>query len=206
MVSLRALLNLASELVGPSRCAACDEPTGPNVLFCVGCAATVVRCPEDEAAFEYGGALASAIQRLKYGGRPDLGPALGRVMLATAGRRSPIDLVVPVPLHPRRLVERGYNQSALLAGPIAELLGAPLLPRALVRLRDTEQQVRLERGTRLLNVAQAFAARMTDRLCGARVLLVDDVRTTGATLAACTMTLEAAGARDVVAVVLARKA
>lgn len=156
--------------------------------------------------FEYGGAMATAIGRLKYGDRADLGPRLGRAMLPAAERLAgKVDVVVPVPLHPRRLAERGYNQAALLARPVTRALGARSAPRALVRHRDTPRQAQLDRAERLVNVRQAFAVTHRASIRGARVLLVDDVRTTGATLEACTTALEAAGARDVLALVLAQR-
>lgn len=127
-------------------------------------------------------------------------------MLASASlvRADEVDVVVPVPLHAGRLAERGYNQAALLARPVARVIGAPLACRALVRVRATERQASLDREARLANVVDAFACRGDVR--GRRVLLVDDVTTTGATLNACRSALAVAGARDVVALVLASRA
>lgn len=202
---------LVGELVGPSRCAACDEPVSSNVVFCPPCASSVERIePAIQhgciAVFEYGGAMATALGRLKYGDRADLGPRLGRMMLPAAEHlRGQVDVVVPVPLHPRRLAERGYNQAALLARPVTRALGARSAPRALARYRNTPRQALLDRAERLANVRQAFAVSDRASILGARVLLVDDVRTTGATLDACAMALEAAGARDVIELVLAQR-
>ena len=117
-----------------------------------------------------------------------------------------IDVVVPVPLHPRRLAERGYNQAALLAAPVARRLGVPFAPCALARVRDTPQQVVMDRASRLLNVAGAFAVRDRTFVAGGRVLLIDDVRTTGATLDGCARALHEVGARAILALVLARRA
>src|SRR6185369_5247276 len=92
----------------------------------------------------YGGAVAAALRRLKYGGRADLAVPLGhlaRRAVREAGLSG--DLVIPVPLHPRRLADRGYNQAALLAASVAREIGAPLVARALVRVRNTPQQARL---------------------------------------------------------------
>lgn len=204
-------LDLLGELVAPSTCAACDAGVAPSTLFCVPCAASVERFEAAAfsdawlAAFEYGGALSTAIARLKYQGRADLGPRLGRAMLPRARLLAgSVDVVVPVPIHPHRLVERGYNQSALLAAPIARALSVAFAPRALERVHDTTRQASLDRRARLENVVGAFAA--IARLQGARVLLVDDVRTTGATLASCAAALRDAGAREVRAFVLARRA
>jgi len=206
-------LNLLGELIAPTRCAACDGSVRQRSLFCAACAATIVRAGVGEAAgpcvaaFEYGGAIATAIGRLKYEDRADLGPRLGRAMEQVAARfAGAVDVVVPVPLHPRRLADRGYNQAALLAAPVARRLGVGTCPRVLDRVRDTPQQVSMDRASRLLNVAGAFVARERTIAEDARILLVDDVRTTGATLEGCVRALHEAGARAVFALVLARRA
>jgi ComF family protein len=205
------LLRWPGELVSPSRCAACDERVDPRhlLLFCEICASTVERAPPGaSSAFAYGGAIAEAIMRMKYGGRPDLASRLGAAMAACPSmerRRGTIDLVVPVPLHPLRLVDRGYNQAALLARPLARFLGVPLAARALERVRHTPRQAAHGRAKRLVNVSGAFRCRDAPLIGGARVLVVDDVRTTGATLAECTSTLALYGARAIVPFVLATR-
>jgi ComF family protein len=211
-----ALFSLGAEslasLLAPPACAACAQAVPLRTVFCPACARTLVApaplAPFDArhaAAFAYGGAIARAITAFKYEQRPDLGRPLASVVLhglAVLGGPRP-DLVVPVPLHPARLVARGYNQAALLASPIARALGARFAPRALTRTRDTAAQASLDRAARLVNVTRAFAVRRGAKVSGMRVLLVDDVRTTGATLRACAEALEACGAADVRAVVLA---
>lgn len=193
------MLEWISELVAPSRCAACDFPT--TLLFCDGCSATTERATTDEGAFLYGGAISEAILRLKYGGRSDLAARLGRAMAVHAPRN--VDLVVPVPLHPMRAAERGFNQSALLARPIARHLGVRLGARVLERLRDTPRQAAQKRTDRFQNVKSAFRCREPDAVRGKRVLVVDDVRTTGATLAECCSVLAKAEARAIFPYVLA---
>jgi ComF family protein len=202
LLALHLAAALFAELVAPSRCAACDGRVLPRVLFCPPCAASVHRS-EGHGAFEYGGAIATAIMRLKYLDRADLAPRLALAMVpACPDNARSFDLVVPVPLHPRRMAERGYNHAALLAGPVARGLGLELSPRALVRIRDTPRQASLDRAARLENLRDAFAAR-ADLAGGARIVLVDDVRTTGATLEACTAALRAAGAEEVLPLTLA---
>lgn len=206
-------LDVVGEIVAPTRCAACDGPVRPKTIFCAACASTLERAdaaPDGSgclAVFEYGGAIASAIARLKYEDRADLAPALAAPMREAARRLAgAIDLVVPVPLHPRRLAERGYNQAALLALHVARELRADARPRALTRSRDTPQQVAMDREQRLRNVDGSFAVRERDVVCGKRVLLVDDVRTTGATLDGCARALREVGVRRTLALVLARRA
>jgi len=203
------VLDLWGSLLAPDCCAACDEEVPRLTAFCRPCALTLVRAPPGEpdlyAPYLYGGALALAIVRLKYERRPDLARPLGAVAVrGVASLDERPDLVVPVPLHPARLVQRGYNQAALLARPVARALGARFEPRALARLRDTAQQANLDRAARSENVARAFAVPTPARVRGRRVLLVDDVSTTGATLRACASALEEAGAGEVVAAVVAR--
>jgi ComF family protein len=205
-------LDLVGAFLAPPRCAACDVPVARTAVFCRACGSTVQRADpaasdSSIAAFVYGGAMADAITRFKYGARPDLARPLSDLLwraLAPHGPRMSEAVVVPVPLHALRLAERGYNQSALLARPIARRLGAPFLPLALARVRDTPRQASLGRDDRLGNVGGAFVARQPARLEGRTVLLVDDVRTTGATLAECARIALAAGAGSVATAVLAR--
>jgi ComF family protein len=198
-----------ASVLAPPRCAACDAPVPRLAVFCAACASTVETGGrgDGEGAYVYGGAIAQAIVRMKYESRPDLARPLGdllwRSLAPRAGSLRDV-LVVPVPLHPSRLAERGFNQSSLLARRVARHLGAPFAPLALARARDTPKQATLDREARLANVAGAFRAREAARVCGRAVLLVDDVSTTGATLDACSHALRAAGARAVGTAVLAR--
>lgn len=209
--ALSFALEVLAALVAPPRCASCDEPVGIGAAFCAACASTVERGPDDDpravAAFVYGGAVSVAVTRMKYEARPDLARPLGDLLWRTLAPRTPAlrgALVVPVPLHPARLAERGFNQSALLARRLARHLGAELAPVALARSRDTPRQATLDRDARLANVRDAFTVRQPRRVRGRTVLLVDDVRTTGATLAACAAALLGAGAAEVATAVVAR--
>jgi ComF family protein len=209
-LALEALLGV----IAPPRCAACEAPVRWMAALCAECAATAL--PADAtgegrsfAAFVYGGAIARAIARMKYESRPDLARPLGdllwRALAERIAHRDGLQsaLVVPVPLHPVRLAERGFNQSALLGARIATYLGAPFAPRALERVRRTAQQAALERAARVANVAGAFRVRRGGVNDGATVLLVDDVTTTGATLDACEQALISAGAARVYRIVVA---
>jgi ComF family protein len=202
---------LVGELVAPTRCAACEERVGPRVLFCEACGASVLpptdRGRTHDAVFEYGGAVATAIARFKYAGRSDLAGRFSGIMAARAHVLAPpgVDLVVPVPLHPWRLVERGFDQAALLSAPIARQIGVEHGARALLRTRATPPQASLDRAARSGNVANAFRCASPASVAGRRVLLVDDVRTTGATLSACAEALYAAGVAEVRTLVLASR-
>jgi ComF family protein len=199
--------------LAPPRCAACDAPVRLLAVFCPSCARTAVSAGDGSerpaAALVYGGAVARAITRMKYESRPDLARPLGDLLWRAlephaASLRGAI--VIPVPLHPSRLAERGFNQSALLARPIAQHLAAPFAPRALERVRETRQQATLERAARVGNVAGAFAVRRGHASALVRdraVLLVDDVMTTGATLDACARALAGGGVSRVDRVVVA---
>lgn len=194
------------DLVAPRVCPACDGalPAG-EAGFCGACAPLLdpgERAGRAVAAYVYGGPMADAILALKYGGRAEHAAVLGRLLAERAVELAgSVDAVVPVPLHPARLRERGFNQSALLARPVASALAVPLVTSDLRRVRDTPPQASLTAGARATNVRGAFLAL---RAPASRVLLVDDVRTTGATLEACARALRAAGARRVDALAYAQ--
>ncbi len=155
----------------------------------------------------YAGLLGELLRTFKFNARLGLSrvlAALAREAWERAARDGPApDLLVPVPLHPRRLAERGYNQSLLLARGLAGLPGLGLDPAALARVRDTPPQARLAGAERRDNLRGAFAADR-GRVAGRGVVLVDDVMTTGGTLEEASLALLRAGARSVDVLVLAR--
>jgi ComF family protein len=148
--------------------------------------------------------LREAIHAFKYDGAPQLAEAFARHM-ATAWRTSGLsaDAIVPVPLHPSRQRERGFNQSERLARQVATLCDIGLMTDALKRIRRTEQQAHLSASARRTNVTGAFVAN-PERVRNRSIVVVDDVLTTGATLAECAAALGAAGAQRVMALTLAR--
>jgi ComF family protein len=194
-----------------ARCAAPLRAPGPD---CPDCRALPSCLSRVVAPYEYGGALADALVRLKWHERDDLarplgrllGPPLRRLVKAGAG----FDLVAPVPLHPRRLRQRGFNQALLLAKAGAKAAGLgprPLLaPTLLRRVRSDPPAREASRRARFLRTHAAFAVSSPRRVRGQRVLIVDDVVTTGATVAACATALFAAGATHVEALALLRAA
>lgn len=159
------------------------------------------------AAVRYDDVARALVHAFKYGDRLDLAPTMGGWM-ARAGREllAEADALVPVPLHWRRLWARRFNQSALLAKVMGERSGVPVLHDALRRVRATPQQVGLPRAQRATNVQGAFrvAKECRDELRGRRVVLVDDVLTSGATVDTCARALLHAGAANVDVIVFAR--
>jgi ComF family protein len=200
------------DLLSPPACAACDTRLEREAVFCPSCAGAFVPTPPHVvrglpvfAAGAYGGPLADAVQRLKFGDRPDLARPLGDLLRAVAQRSGlACDLVVPVPLHRRRRLERGYNQAALLARSVTQTVEARLDVDSLERLRADGPQVALGAAARARNVEGAFAVRPGRSLQGCRVLLVDDVVTTGATAEACAAALQKGGATTVAVLCVAR--
>jgi ComF family protein len=152
-------------------------------------------------------AVRDLVHGLKYRDRVDLAPMMAGWMLRAAdGTVEICDAIIPVPLHRSRLLSRKFNQAAELARHIASLSGKPLLPATLLRVKRTEQQVGLGARAREDNVRGAFAlARGHENdVFGKRVVLVDDVYTTGATVAAATRALRKGGAADISVLTFAR--
>ena len=159
------------------------------------------------AAVRYDETARTMVQAFKYGDRLDLAPAMGRWMVQ-AGQELLADAnaLIPVPLHWRRLWSRRFNQAATLARTISQVSGVPVAYHALRRVRATRQQVGLTQAERAVNVQGAFRVRADRRheIHGQRVVLVDDVLTSGATLDTCARILLRAGADNVDALVFAR--
>ena len=145
------------------------------------------------------GLVQEIMHELKYRNRPDIGRFLGRLIArryAQAEWFRSIDLIIPVPLHRKKLRQRGYNQSAAIAAGISAISGIPVVEQVVRRKLYTASQTHKNRIERLDNVAEAFVLEQPDILKGTHVLLVDDVLTTGATLASCgSRILQAADAR-----------
>jgi competence protein ComFC len=176
--------------------------SGPGV--CAQCRTTKPHFKQLRSWAVYEGPLRKALQRLKYKQDLALGEALARPLIELwPGLGWHADLLLPVPLGVARLAERGYNQSALLARPLGLAHSIPYKPGGLRRLRETRSQVELSAQERRLNVKGAFQgeARVVS---GKRVLVVDDIATSCATLDACALALLEAGALEVVCLTLAR--
>lgn len=206
------------ELCFPARCAACGRRVSEGAALCDLCGESLEPAPPGcaggRAPYLYGGQLAVALGRFKFDGHPEVAAPLGALLapaLAEALHEvGAAALVVPVPLHPRRLRRREFNQALLLLRAARATLrraGARDVPApdpgALRRVRDTRPQIELGASERQANVADAFRADPR-RVAGRVVLLVDDVLTTGATAASCVRALRAAGAVRVEVLTLAR--
>lgn len=198
------------DFLAPPLCAACGLPfeldPGADAL-CGGCAARQPPFRRARAVFRYDDFGKGLILRFKHADRTEMAPALARWM-ARAGAEllDEADLIVPVPLHWTRLFGRRYNQAALLALALGRLTGLPVVPDLLLRRRRTPSQGGLGREARRRNIRGAFATapHRGNALAGARVVLIDDVLTTGATTGACARALLAGGAEAVDVLTVAR--
>ena len=172
------------------------------------CALCRLGAPGYERAFSYGfydGPLRRLIHLFKFERVPTLAAPLGRYLTAALPVDEPrFDLVVPMPLHWYRRWRRGFNQSELLGREVAGRLGLPMLARALRRTRHAAPQSGLSSAARRRNVTGLFSVSDRQKVSGRRVLLVDDVLTTGATAQAAARALKSAGAAQVVVLTLAR--
>jgi ComF family protein len=181
-----------------------------------GAAAACGRCRRGLSPFTagaslgpYEGGLRALVHELKYRGRQRVAARLADLIAADLRARAVLTtgaVLVPVPLHPRRKRERGFNQSEVLARALARRLPVAVCPQALARRRDTPPQTGLSAAGRRRNVAGAFAVRQAARVAGRVVVLIDDVLTTGATAHACARLLRQAGAAEVRLLTLVRVA
>jgi ComF family protein len=200
-------------LDGPT-CRACAEPLedeGAGNDLCPRCSNSPPSFSKAYALFSYRsdndsvpGILASLIQRHKYGPNQALGAVLAGLLDDQLPLDTDYDIVIPVPLHRRRLVRRGFNQSALLAAAVTRKLRCRLDVASLIRVIPTAPQTAQDLDSRRRNVHNAFAVRYPERVADLKVLLVDDVLTTGATVNECARVLRAAGARSVDVFTIAR--
>lgn len=194
-------------------CLSCGRPFTSEVALeaaeprCFACRRGVYAFDRARSYGEYSEPMARAISLLKY----EKLTRLGRWFSARLEERVRFepeifaaDVVVPVPLHPARLRERGYNQAELIARPLARRVGLPLGTYLLVRTRPRPARLLLSRRERWLTVRGAYEMRKGARVDNLRVLLIDDVFTTGATLDACARALKAAGAKTVTGLTVAR--
>ena len=167
----------------------CYRCGGPTVSSCRLCPQLDPGIARARAVYPYTGWVANAVKTFKYAEEWDRATDLGARLEPVVREFGTLDGIVPVPLHPRKLRQRGYNQAELLARQISTSLGIPVMP-LLKRNRETRAQVELGRDARHANVRDAFVLDPAwVPASGSRLLLLDDVRTTGATVGACARTL-----------------
>ncbi len=194
-----------------ARCSQCDRPLPSPVALTYSpthrCHHCTVRPPAYEKAwtlYPYLPPLQDAICLFKYRGKVSLSKPLGRLLLHAIPPSLDVDLIIPVPLHPARLREREFNQSLLLADQIATHTVLPISFTNLVRTAPSEPQSTLSRKERMKNLRRAFAVRQPEKITQKRILLIDDVLTTGTTVNECAKVLRKAGAGVVFVLTLAR--
>lgn len=219
MKSLAQLLPDPLALLFPRLCVSCSAPLRQEQTVCDSCLKNLVPVhPGDlhlqddvkaavdgiRSAFWFDDGMQELIHLLKYRGHRRLGVRLAAAAHGVLGEKiawHTYDSLVPVPLHRRKQRERGYNQALLLAAGLAGLVGLPVMDRLVVRHRWTRSQTGLTRDQRLANVAGSF--RTTRRCDCQKILLLDDVLTSGATVAACAAALKAGGAGEVAVITVA---
>ncbi|MFC1932071.1 ComF family protein [Chloroflexota bacterium] len=191
--------------VMPPLCPRCGRPQ-PSGILCPSCVSWQAEIDGIRSPFRFDGVMRQAIHQLKYKNLRALAVPLAQLLndyLVT--NPMPGEALVPVPLHRKRLRERGYNQSSLLAKELGKLTNLPVVDDCLIRQQPTLPQARTSTvEERQSNVADAFAC-CNQRLRDKQVLLIDDVSTSGATLDACAVALKAAGVASVWGLVLARE-
>lgn len=227
-MNLPQYYNHLVDLLFPRSCLGCGQA---KTYLCVTCANGIKRLPPEDwadklnlhpaldaltIAADYADPLLQrAIHELKYNYVTDLANALGEIMAAAgtdvAGNVSSTDVacnvstIAPIPLHRRRLLERGFNQAELLANAVAARTGWPVIPNLLLRLRYTDQQAKLSRAERLENTKEAFQVNPKIQPLPECVVLIDDVVTTGSTLIAAATVLKKAGVKTVHGLALAHE-
>ena len=220
-VQVREIWQGIQSLVLASHCLGCriPFPGGSESPLCLNCLKRLPwsihrlsppggRTGFDQAIcpFSYKGLAKELIMALKYHGRLSVAPLLGKLLAQTLTQRlgpDPADGIVPIPLHPTRIRERGFNQALVLAQVLAKRLRLSCRKDLLIRHRPTEPQAGLCREERLANVRDAFRLHPDPWVRLKRILLVDDVYTTGATAEACAKLLKQAGAQAVTVAAIA---
>lgn len=207
--------------IGPPWCRCCGRPLAglplPTASASAGAEGPGPRCGAcrrrppvyayARAAVRYEDLAREALHAFKFGGHRALAAPLGDLLIEAVEGRLPAglpDLLVPVPLHPRRERERGFNQSQLLARRVGRAWGRPVRDDVLVRAVATPSQTTLDGAARRANVRRAFRLRRPEAVAGRHVLLVDDILTTGATVSECARCLGEAGPRTVGILTVAR--
>jgi ComF family protein len=229
MVAIKRVWNDLLDLFYPNLCSACAIPlVGNEEVICTNCRLSLPRSNShlieipslaDKFAgkvvvksvytflkFEKAGKVQRLLHQLKYNNRPDVGQTLGRLYgqeLRMSQVNEQLDLLLPIPLHSRKLAQRGYNQSDAIAGGLSETLAVDWSATILKRSKFTSTQTRKTRMERFENVAGIFEVTQPERIKGKRIGIVDDVVTTGSTLESAIIELLQNGAKEVSVITLA---
>lgn len=196
--------------VEPPFCVCCGDPVAGDVQHdytCFACSREMPAFDAARSAVRYEGAVGAALRDLKYNNAVWIARDLAALLFACVRAEysdMAFDCISAVPLHPARRRARGFNQSALLGAALARRMHCPFIERAGRRIRPTTTQTGLTAPQRAANVCGAFRTGLFARLKGKRILLVDDVMTTGATVNACASALKMGGAASVHVVTVAR--
>ncbi|WP_352418277.1 ComF family protein [Proteiniborus sp.] len=194
--------------INENRCPTCGKPNceGNALDRCSYCANKTFYFTKAFSPLEFTGIIRKTIYKYKYESKPYIYKSFGELMLRTLERenvKDDIDIIVPVPLHRSRKAERGYNQSELLAKYLSSKLDIPMDTRNLKRIKSTKVQNKLGRTERHLNVKDAFKVKDMSFFKSKKILLVDDIFTTGATVNECSRVLMESGAREVLVITIA---
>ncbi len=196
-------------LIFPTRCPVCNEVIFPNEDFCEKCRAELTEYNDSfkirgaksfTAAFEYNEKISPAVILLKRGVKGNAPYALGTALaseLENNGISQKIDIIIPVPLYKSDKRERGFNQAELIAKEVGRITKINVSPDIVEKTRKTNQQKTLTKRERTVNLKDAFEIKSPDKIKGKRILLVDDVCTTGSTLTEITILLRKSGAAEV---------
>lgn len=229
MKLLKRLWNDVLDLFYPNPCCACSKPlVGNEAIVCTTCRLAlprsdahlmeiptladkfkgkiVVKSVYTFLKFEKGGKVQRLLHQLKYNNRPDVGQMLGQLYgaeLKKAGINTELDVLVPVPLHRRKLAQRGYNQSDVFAKGLSETMGIECSTEVLTRSKFTETQTKKNRFERFENVSGIFEVIQNESIKGKRVAIIDDVMTTGSTLESAIEVLLKSEAKEVSVITLA---
>lgn len=209
MKRMKKLFDSLLNLIFPPRCEVCKQDS--KEALCAKCFGQIkfmkphlgIHCVS-----VYDGVIKDALHRFKFKQRKSLAEPLGILMVKylseiTALEIKEIDVIIPVPLHSSRQRQRGFNQVQLLAEVISKYFNLPVLP-ALERIKNTKPQFDLPRRERFINVSEAFKVSDSKAVYNRRILLIDDIYTTGSTISECSKTLKIAGAKKVEVLSLSR--
>ena len=202
----RVCSNCQETLPRPNKiCKKCGSEIEEDYEYCLACRDKQVFYKVARAPFVYGDKIKSAIHNLKYNNAKFLSVSLGNFMTNTYIEHNfEADIIIPVPLTPQRQKMRGYNQSELLANQVSRNLSLPTLTNVLVRTKFSHSQTELSFKERYKNLEECFAVENQELIKGKKILLIDDVMTTGATVEACSKLLVQHGANTVYVLTAAR--